>query len=178
MESRPLARKQQILMNEQFVFRSHMPASADAVYRFHAQADALARLTPPWEHATVYEQTGGIEDLGSRVKIRLKIGPLQQTWVAEHTACKPGRMFRDTMVSGPFKKWEHTHLFEPDGANASWLEDRVEYEMPLGWLGRIFGGAYTRRRLARMFAWRHEVTAKALANSAGPAAKAEAEEVR
>ena len=150
-------------MSEAFVYRSRMPASAERVYRFHAAPDALLRLTPPWENATVYQQHGGIEDLGSRVKIRLRIGPLAQTWIAEHAACEPGKMFRDVMVSGPFKKWEHTHLFVADGANSSWLEDRVEYEMPLGWLGRVFGGWYARKRLGRMFAWRHAVTAKAVA---------------
>lgn len=154
-------------MSEQFVFRSRMPASAEKVYRFHAEPDALARLTPPWETATVVDQTGGIEDLGSRVTLRLKIGFLSQTWVAEHSACEPGRMFRDTMVSGPFKKWEHTHFFLPDGANTSWLEDRVEYEMPLGWLGKTFGGWYARKRLSRMFHWRHAVTAEAVAANAG-----------
>jgi ligand-binding SRPBCC domain-containing protein len=146
-----------------------MPASAEDVYCFHAQPDALTRLTPPWENATVFEQTGGIEELGSRVKIRVKIGPLSQIWVAEHTACQPGRMFRDTMVSGPFRKWEHTHLFVPDGAQTSWLEDRVEYVTPLGWLGKTFGGWYARRRLGRMFAWRHAVTAEALAGHPGEA---------
>ena len=152
-------------MSEIFVFRSRMPASAESVYRFHAEPEALTRLTPPWEHAMVYEQTGGIEDLGSRVKIRLRVGPFSQTWVAEHAACEPGRMFRDVMVSGPFKKWEHTHLFTPDGPDgddASWLEDRVEYEMPLGWLGKTLGGWYARRRLQRMFVWRHAVTAEAV----------------
>jgi ligand-binding SRPBCC domain-containing protein len=157
-------------VSEVFVYRSHMPASAERVYRFHAAPDALARLTPPWESSTIYEQNGGVGDLGSRVRIKLRIGPITQYWIAEHAACEPGRMFRDVMVSGPFKKWEHTHLFSADGANASWLEDRVEYEMPLGWLGRAFGGWYARRRLKRMFAWRHEVTAKAVAGEVSAAA--------
>jgi len=150
-------------VSELFIFRSRMLASAERVYRFHAEPEALARLTPPWERATVYEQSGGIEDLGSRVKITLRLGPLTQTWIAEHAACEPGKMFRDVMVSGPFKKWEHTHLFVPDGEHSSWLEDRVEYEMPLGWAGKILGGWYARKRLRRMFAWRHAVTAKAVA---------------
>jgi ligand-binding SRPBCC domain-containing protein len=149
-------------MPELFVHRSHMAASAQALYDFHAEPDALQRLTPPWENAKVVEQTGGIEDLGSQVKIQLRVGPITQTWTAEHAACEPGKMFRDAMISGPFRKWEHTHLFIPDGQNASWLEDRVEYEFPLGWLGKLVAGAYTRRRLTRMFEYRHRVTAEAL----------------
>ena len=40
-------------------------------------------------------------------------------------------MFRDEQVSGPFSQWVHTHRFIPDGANASWLEDRIEYKLQL-----------------------------------------------
>ncbi len=151
-------------MSELFVHRSSMPASAEAVYAWHAKPDALTRLTPPWENARVIEQTGGIDQLGSRVKIRVRVGPITQVWTAEHTACEPGRMFRDVMISGPFRRWEHTHLFTSDGANSSWLEDRVEYEFPLGWLGKLVGGAYTQRRLALMFEFRHRVTTEAVAH--------------
>ena len=148
-------------MSERFVYRSKIPATAKAVYDWHALPDALTLLTPPWENARVMEQTGGIEDVGSRVKIRLRVGPFSQTWTAEHTACEPGRMFRDVMISGPFRSWEHTHLFIPQGENCSLLEDRVEYEFPLGWLGKLLGGYYTRKRLTRMFEFRHRVTLQA-----------------
>ncbi|MGB8324665.1 MAG: SRPBCC family protein [Candidatus Acidiferrum sp.] len=150
-------------MAQTFIYRSKMPASAEAVYRFHAEPDALERLTPPWEKARVVSRTGGIEQVGSRVTLRLSLGPFSKDWVAEHTVCEPGKMFRDEMVSGPFHKWKHTHRFIPETVASSWLEDQVEYELPLGWLGTFFGGAYTRSRLQRMFAWRHKVTSETLA---------------
>ena len=126
-------------MSELFKYRSRMPASADEVYRVHAEAGALERLTPPWEKARVVGTPGDMETPGSRTTLRVSVGPLSQDWIAEHTACEPGRMFRDVMVSGPFRRWEHTHVFEAESADASWLEDRVEYEFPLGWLGRLSG---------------------------------------
>jgi ligand-binding SRPBCC domain-containing protein len=150
-------------LSEKFAYRSRLNASAETVYRWHALPDALQRLTPPWEKAEVLEQTGSIEQIGSRVGIRVGIGPISQIWTSEHTACDPGRMFEDSMVSGPFRRWVHTHLFIADGQGASWLEDRVEYEIPFGWLGRIVAGAYIKKRLGRMFAWRHRRTAEALA---------------
>jgi ligand-binding SRPBCC domain-containing protein len=153
-------------MSDLFIFRSAMPASAEDVYHWHTLPGALVRLTPPWERAQVVEETGGIEQIGSRVKLRVRFGPISQIWTAEHTAFEPGRMFRDTMVSGPFRKWEHTHLFLPETPATSWLEDRVEFEFPMGWLGKRFGGPYTLRRLRRMFEWRHRVTAETLAASA------------
>jgi ligand-binding SRPBCC domain-containing protein len=151
-----------------FVFRSRMPAPADAVYRWHAAPGAFERLRPPWEKAHVVAATGGIEDLGSFVTIRFAIGPFTKDWVAEHDACEPGKMFRDVQVSGPFRYWEHTHLFlqDPKHPSSSWLEDRIEYQLPLGWLGKLFAGAWTRRKLKRMFSWRHHVTAQTFASPA------------
>jgi uncharacterized protein len=139
-----------------------MPASAETVYNFHAEPDALERLTPPWEKAQVVSRTGGIDKPGSRVILRVSVGPFTQNWIAEHTACEPGRMFRDVMISGPFPRWEHTHKFLPETDTSSWLEDTVEYDFPLGWLGKFVGGAYTRKRLQRMFVWRHKVTVEIL----------------
>jgi ligand-binding SRPBCC domain-containing protein len=149
-------------------FQSRMPASADAVFRWHAEPGAFALLQPPWEKARIIERTGGIGQIGSRMTIRLSFGPFTKDWVAEHTACEPGRMFRDVMRSGPFRRSEHTHLFlpDPDDAQASWLEDRTAYQLPLGWLGKLFAGAWTRRKLARLFAYRHRVTAQAVASPA------------
>src|SRR5262249_50926980 len=44
-----------------------------------------------------------------------------------------------------------------------WLEDRIEYAMPYGALGALFGGPAVRRRLARLFDYRHRVTAQDVA---------------
>jgi hypothetical protein len=41
------------------------------------------------------------------------------------------------------------------------LIDRIEYELPLGALGRIFGSGFARRKLERMFEFRHRVTKEA-----------------
>ena len=150
-------------MSEMFTYRSKMPASAEAVYRFHAEPDALERLTPPWEKAQVVARTGNIEQPGSQVTLRVSVGPFSQDWIAEHVACEPNRMFRDVMRTGPFRRWEHTHRFIPESDHTSWLEDCVEYEFPLGALGKLVGGAYTHRRLQRMFEWRQKVTAEQLA---------------
>ena len=150
-------------MSELFIHRSRVPAPAEAVYRWHTLPDALLRLTPPWDKAQVVEETGGIEQLGSRVTLRVQIGPFSQVWTAERTASEPGRMFRDSMISSPFRRWEHTHLFLPETENSSWLEDRIAFQFPLGWLGKLSAGAYTRRRLERLFAYRHRVTVEAFA---------------
>jgi len=49
-----------------------------------------------------------------------------------------------------------------EGAEACRLEDRIEYELPFGLLGNFFAGWMVRRKLARVFAFRHRVTAEAM----------------
>jgi len=143
-----------------FEKRVHIQAPPEVVFAFHERPDALERLLPPWENARIVERKGGLEK-GARVVIMAKIGPIPQKMVAIHTDYEKGRMFQDTIVEGPFAKWVHTHLMEPDSAGGTWLIDRIDYELPLGKLGAIFGGGFARKKLEKMFAFRHEVTKKA-----------------
>lgn len=154
-----------------FTRRSHLAASAEEVFRWHARPGALERLTPPWAPVELVERSGGIE-AGARVVLRLPVGPISVRWVAEHTDCVEGRMFRDVQVEGPFARWEHTHRFEPDGDGASILEDRIDYALPLGGLGRLAGGGVVSSMLERMFAYRHRVTAGDIATHSRYAGRA------
>jgi len=147
---------------ERFIKRSPMRASAEAVFRWHALPGALEKLTPPWESVELIDQADGIRD-GGRVTLRIRMGPFQIRWVAEHRDYIENRRFCDVQVEGPFAKWEHTHLFEPAGPSACYLEDRIEYALPMGRTGSIFFGAFTRRKLERLFAYRHRVTFDATA---------------
>jgi uncharacterized protein (TIGR01777 family) len=142
---------------ETFLRRTRIEASADEVFRWHARPGAFERLNPPWESAEIVARHGGIED-GAVVVLRMGLGPLRQHWVAEHRDYQEGRQFRDVQVSGPFTHWVHTHRFEPDGPSACYLEDHIEYALPLGAIGKLGGGALVRRKLERMFAYRHRRT--------------------
>lgn len=141
-----------------FIRRTHIQAPADAVFQWHARPGAFTRLTPPWDAVELVESQGGI-DVGARAVIRVPVlGPFRATWVAEHDLREEGRAFRDVQVSGPFSSFQHTHRMIPDGPDACFLEDSIEYALPLGPLGRAFGSGMARSKLERMFAYRHRVT--------------------
>jgi ligand-binding SRPBCC domain-containing protein len=145
-----------------FVARSRIEASAEEVFQWHAEPSALERLTPPWEPVEVEQRAPGIRD-GDRGILGVRIGPFRVRWIFQHYGYIEGRQFRDTQISGPFKQWDHTHKMMPDGPAACWLEDSVVYELPLGILGRVLGGWFVRRKLNKLFAYRHEATKKAMA---------------
>lgn len=150
------------MRTQSFVRRTRLGVSAEEAFRWHFRPGAFARLLPPWEKARIEEQSGGIRD-GGRVVLRVPLGPVRCTWVAEHRDFEEGRSFRDVQITGPFAFWDHCHRFEPDGADDCFLEDRVEYALPLGRLGRWLAGSMVRGRLERTFAYRQRTTADDLA---------------
>lgn len=147
-----------------FERRTLMPVSASELYAWHGRPGAFERLNPPFAPVQVEERTGGLE-VGARTVVR-GVGPLGQRWVAEHTVCEPGRMFRDEQVNGPFKKWVHTHRFEPRADDSCELVDTIEYELPMGGLGAFFGWPFTTATLEQVFAFRHALTKNDLSRHA------------
>lgn len=153
-----------------FVHESFIPAPADAVFAFHERPDALALLIPPFEMTQVVRPPSGLE-VGTEVILRTRLFPgIWQTIVARHTDFRRGEFFEDIMVRGPFRRWRHRHVFEAR-AGSCLLRDEIEYEPPLGWLGRMADPLLIRPRLRRMFEHRHAVTRReVLAAAARPPA--------
>ncbi len=140
-----------------------MPVSADELYAWHGRPLAFQRLQPPWEQIEMRASHGAFGTDGYRMEFRTPIlGPIKSTWVAEAYNFQPGKQFQDRQLKGPFAFWNHTHRFIADGPNSSFLEEHLEYRVPLGPLGRAFGGSMVRRRLAVVFAYRHALTASDL----------------
>jgi ligand-binding SRPBCC domain-containing protein len=98
-----------------FVKESLIGASAEKVFAFHERKDAFARLAAPWQRTEILLPPTSLA-VGTRVRLRIKVGPFWQTVEAEHVAYEPGRMFADRMVRGPFKVWLHRHTVTPRGS--------------------------------------------------------------
>jgi len=133
-----------------FLHESKINAPRNVVWEWHNQEGAFDRLTPPWENL---ESISAPEDLspgGTRI-IKMKVGPIKMKWVAEHTDLIEGELFADRMVRGPFKRWWHTHRFIEHGKEVTIVRDEVSYDIPFGFLGRLFGGRYVRKMIDNMF---------------------------
>ncbi len=140
-----------------FIHESVIHASPERVFAFHELPDALRRLTPPWEKVTVIQLAPNLHK-GTRAILETKLFGLFKTrWVAEHTVYDPPHLFEDIQLSGPFKSWRHRHIIKSHSEGAL-LRDEVEYEPPLGPLGRLVAPALIEPRLKRMFDFRHRVT--------------------
>jgi uncharacterized protein (TIGR01777 family) len=149
------------LMNRQrFLFRMPMPAPAETVFTWHTRSGAFQRLAPPWESVRVVEQTGGLDD--GRVVLAVGAGSLWRRWVAQHCDYKPGEQFCDVQTEGPFRHWRHCHRVIPDSPGRCFLEEDIEYALPYGRLGALLGTSLVRKKLQRMFRYRHDIIANDL----------------
>lgn len=142
-----------------FTKRSRIDTPVEDVFQWHSRPGALERLVPPWDPLKVIERTGGILKGGQAV-LKMNAGPVPYTWIAEHTEYEENRMFKDRQVRGPFAFWEHTHLFEPDGDHACFLEDRIEYALPFHPFGNFLAGSLVQKKLSDIFTYRHNITAQ------------------
>lgn len=140
----------------QFVKETLIPASVEEVFAFHERPDAFALLQPPWEQTEILKPPSSLA-VGTVVELRTRVGLLWITIIAEHVAYEKNRRFEDVMKRGPFARWHHKHLFLED-PGGSWLRDEIEYEAPLGPLGRMVAPLAIVPRLRRMFEYRHAVT--------------------
>ena len=141
--------------NEIFSSRVEVPVSAQALFEWHLRPGAFERMAPPWDQARVISNDGVRN--GGRAVIEIPFGPTKRQWIAEHKEVMPGRGFVDEQIDGPFAYWRHEHRITELGDDRSALEDHIEYRLPLGAVGHLFGSGIAERRLERMFAYRHEV---------------------
>jgi len=140
-----------------FAKESIIRAPPERVFAFHEQPDVLTLLLPPWESARVI-QTAKISEVGSQAIVETRIfGPITVRWIAKHTVYDRPHLFEDVQIKGPFRRWRHRHVVEPHGDGAI-LRDEIDYEPPLGFLGRAVAPLVVERRLRKLFDYRHEVT--------------------
>jgi ligand-binding SRPBCC domain-containing protein len=141
-----------------FLKESRIEATPEELYDWHMQPDAFDKLVPPWQKVEVLERPERLEE-GAVLVMKVYAGPIGVRWVARHGHFIEGRQFVDEQVKGPFASWRHTHQFLPSDDGASLLRDSIEYALPVGRVGELFGGWFSRRMLERMFDYRHAKTA-------------------
>ncbi len=133
-----------------FEHSMHFPHPIEVMFDFFCRPATLVTISPPELHMQLVDGPEKIA-LGSRITLKGRRWGLRQTIVSEISLFEPHSKFIDTMIKGPFRKWEHTHGFaEVDGGTR--VTDRIDYEPPGGLLGLVATASLVRRDLAKIFA--------------------------
>ena len=91
---------------------------------------------------------------GQIIKYRVSPFPFFRVgWTTKITFVEEPFSFVDKQISGPFSIWEHEHIFEKS-KNEVIAYDIVKFKLPLGGLGRLFGGWLVKYQLKKIFEYR------------------------
>ena len=149
------------------------------VFAFFADAGNLERLTPPSLQFQILSPQPIEMRPGAVIDYRLRLVGVPFRWRSVIEVYEPQSRFVHVQAKGPYKLWRHTHEFKhlPEGTLVC---DRVEYQLPLGILGRPAQRLLVRRSLARIFDYRAVQLEKVFssAGAAGPPASRAIERAR
>lgn len=145
-----------------FQFSSLIDAPVEVVWNFHERQDILQILTPPWQPVQIIRREGGL-GIGAISEFRLLLGPIPVRWLARHTEYKQYQLFTDQQIDGPMQSWTHRHQFTSENGQTR-LTDKIDYELPGGWLIELLLGWWVDSRLQEMFRYRHQTTKRECEN--------------
>jgi len=132
------------------VLSTRVRAPIEVVFDLARSIDLHVASTSQTEERAVAGRTQGLIALGETVTWEARHFGVRQRLTVEITAFDRPTHFRDSMVSGAFRRFDHDHEFRPEGADTV-MTDRFDYTAPLGPLGaladRLFLKAYMRRFL-------------------------------
>lgn len=125
-------------------------APIERVFDLARSIDLHCRSTATTGETAISGTTTGLIGLGEEVTWRARHFGVRQTLSSRITAfSRPGH-FRDSMVRGAFRRFDHDHLFIPQG-EATVMTDRFDFTSPGGIAGRaverLFLTSYMRRLL-------------------------------
>jgi ligand-binding SRPBCC domain-containing protein len=142
--------------------RQRVEAPIDRAFEFYTNTLNLKPLTPPWVHFEVTSSVPITMEAGVLLDYKLRLHGVPVRWRTRIETWEPPVGFVDTQVRGPYSLWEHAHVFEPDGDDATVVHDRVRYALPLGPLGAIAHRLFVRRDLERIFDYRRSAITERL----------------
>lgn len=92
---------------------------------------------------------------GALIDYQLQLYGVKFNWQTRIEEVEPEVRFRDVQLRGPYRQWNHLHEFYevPEG---TLCVDVVDYELPLGVLGRAVHAVIVRNSLAQIFDYRRE----------------------
>ena len=151
------------IFESEFVVR----AGLQKVWDFHADPRSLPKIMSGPMQISV-DQVDEPVLPGSRIAMTMRVGPIRIPWnviVRERVA---PQFFRDEQPvgEGPWARWSHTHSFEAIDATSTRVRDRIEYEPPLGLLGKIGDAVFGRLAMQMMFVGRRRATCALLESTA------------
>ena len=117
----------------------------------HAQSQAGAK------EKAIAGKTSGLIEEGEEVTWEAVHFGLRQRLTSRIVAMKRPTYFRDSMVAGAFKRFDHDHRFETSEDGGTRMTDIFDYTSPLGPLGLFADALFLKSYMRRLLEGRNAV---------------------
>ena len=130
----------------------------DTAWRFFSSPMNLSEITPKDMAFTVLSEDQD-QPIFEGMLIDYSVSPLlgiPLKWQTKIIQVEPQQSFTDFQQKGPYTYWKHFHEFIPNEKGIL-MKDTVEYELPFGVLGNVVHSLLVKKKLNRIFDYRHQV---------------------
>jgi ligand-binding SRPBCC domain-containing protein len=132
-----------------------IPAPVEDVFSFFSNTENLNLIMPPWLYFNILTPLPIKMEKNVLIDYSIKLLGLRLIWKTEITVWLPPHKFVDIQIKGPYRVWEHTHLFEEKGGSTQ-MEDVIRYAVPGFVLSPLIHFLIVRPRLENIFAFREQ----------------------
>jgi len=142
---------------------TNINAPIEVCFNLSRSAELHMISTSKTDEKVVGGRRTGLFEKSDTVTWRAKHFGFYQTLQMEISALLFPYSFEDRMLKGTFKSICHNHFFqETDGVTV--MKDLFQYEMPFGWLGKVFDHVILKTYMSRLLTERN-ITIKSYAES-------------
>ncbi|WP_164126460.1 SRPBCC family protein [Sphingobacterium luzhongxinii] len=135
-----------------------LSCDVDTAWNFFSNPHNLANITPikmQFEVLSKYLE----ESIYEGMQIDYRVVPIfgiPMRWRTRITHVDTKKSFVDFQERGPYKLWEHTHQFIPNGDGVL-MKDSVRYILPTGIFGQLAHELFVKKKLNEIFDYRYQV---------------------
>ncbi|MDP3468201.1 MAG: SRPBCC family protein [Daejeonella sp.] len=138
-----------------------LPVKIDQAWDFFSSAKNLALITPPEMDFKILSSLD-TKEIYEGMLIDYTVKPvfgIPLNWQTEIFNVNKPYSFSDRQLKGPYKIWEHTHIFIQK-ENGILMKDEIKYQIPLGILGQLAHAIFVRKRVEDIFRFRKKALEK------------------
>ncbi len=138
------------------LYRQIIPRPIEQTWDFFSNPANLKLLTPAGMKFELMNES--IDEMYEGIVLGYTLAPLagiKLSWYSEITKIEAKKYFIDQQLKGPFKIWHHQHHFRETDSGTE-VTDLVHYELPLGFIGKLFHPLFVERRVKDMFEYRYQ----------------------
>lgn len=130
----------------------------ETAWEFFSSPFNLSKITPK-DMGFVVKSNLGKKPIYEGMEITYTVSPLLKIplkWKSKITQVDFQKSFTDVQEKGPYKYWNHFHEFVPNEKGVL-MRDKVDYELPFGFLGSIAHKLLVKKKLETIFSYRNQI---------------------